>query len=52
MKDMIILLATIILGVFIFEMIAGDGNSIKNALKKAWTEEPLRRQYVVLVDEK
>ena len=52
MKDMIILLATIILGLFIFELIAGDDNSIKSALRKVWSEEPAKRQYVYMVDER
>ncbi|MBO4818815.1 MAG: hypothetical protein J5528_01640 [Firmicutes bacterium] len=52
MKDMIILLATIILGLFIFNLISGDENSIKSTLKKVWEEEPARRQYVIMVDER
>ena len=52
MKEMIVLLASIILGVFIFNMIAGDDSSIKSALKKAWMDDTARRQYVIMVDEK
>ena len=50
MKDMIVLLACIILGLLIYNLIAGDGNSIKSALKKEWEGEALRRQYVYMVD--
>ena len=52
MKDMIILLATIMLGLFIFDLIAGDDNSIRSTLKKVWSDEPSRRQYVYMVDER
>ena len=37
MKDMIVLLASVILGIFIFNLIAGDENSVKSELKKAWS---------------
>ncbi len=52
MKDMIVLVASIILGIFIFELIAGSGNSIKNSLSRHWQDAAGRRQYVVLVDER
>ena len=51
MKEMIVLLASIILGIFIFNLIAGDENSIKSELRKAWTDEVSRRQYVYMVGE-
>ena len=52
MKDMIVLVATIILGIYIFGLIAGEENSIKSELKKYWTDEAAGRQYVELVDER
>ena len=33
MKELVIIVGTIILGCLIFNMIAGDGNSLKNASK-------------------
>lgn len=31
MKEVVVIIGTVILGVIIFNMIAGDGNSLKNA---------------------
>ena len=50
MKDMIVLLASILLGLFIFGLIAGDEGSIKAAIKESWVKEAAGRQYVVLTD--
>lgn len=51
MKDMIVLLASVILGIFIFNLIAGDENSVRSELKKAWTEEVSRRQYIYVMEQ-
>ena len=39
MKDLIVLVAMIILGTLIFGLIAGDDNSIKTTLSDAWQQE-------------
>ena len=52
MKDLIVLAATIILGIFIFGLIAGDDNSIKSAVSDAWKNDLGCRNYVNMVDMK
>ncbi len=46
MKDMIVLLASIILGLYIFGLVAGGEGSVKGALKESWTGPAFSRQYV------
>ena len=46
MKDLIVLLASIILGLYIFGLVAGDEGSVKEALKESWTGPDFSRQYV------
>ena len=38
MKNLVIIIGTIILGIIIFNLIAGDGMSVKNASKEAMTD--------------
>ena len=52
MKDIIVLFASIILGIYIFGLIAGDDNSIRAGLREVWNSEAMTRQYVLMVDEK
>ncbi|MBR0416766.1 MAG: hypothetical protein IJI56_03040 [Firmicutes bacterium] len=52
MKDMIVMIACIILGLFIFGLIAGDENSIKSVLKSNFEKGAFDRQYIYMVDEK
>ncbi len=45
MKQVIILFATIVLGIAIFEMIAGEGDvSIYSSVKDVWKQEISRQQ--------
>ena len=39
MKQLIVLIASIMLGLALFGMIAGKDNSIYSALRKAWEKE-------------
>ena len=50
MKEMIVLLASILLGLFIFGLIAGDEGSVKAALKEYWIREAAGSRYVVQSD--
>jgi len=52
MKDFIILFASILLGLYIFGLIAGSEGSIKQSLKDVWESQALSRQYVYMTDER
>ena len=46
MKDFIVLIASIMLGLAIYGLIAGDGDgSVKSTLKDVWTKEVNIRNY-------
>lgn len=46
MKDFIVLIASIILGLAIFELVAGNGDgSFKSTLKDVWSREIITRDY-------
>lgn len=46
MKDFIVLMASIILGLVIFELVAGNGEeSIRSTLKDVWSREIITRDY-------
>jgi len=50
MKDFIVLIASIMLGLCIYGLIAGDEGSIKSTLKEVWIKEAESRNYYEMVD--
>ncbi|MBQ3107345.1 MAG: hypothetical protein IJC68_01890 [Firmicutes bacterium] len=39
MKQLIVMLATVLLGVSIFQLVAGDENSVKTTVEEVWQQE-------------